>query len=166
MCAALWRPGYAAFNQSPKKNEGPVNMDQVLFQKAFYYAVRAAVRPYLWLKYQFTTDYVPEIGEPYILLSNHTTEEDMLFTGIASRRHLVFVCGEHLLRNKRYGKLIRVLVNPIPLPKGGSSLEAVRKIIKRSAAGENICMFPEGKRSFHGETIPSPVSLGRKSKAK
>lgn len=51
-------------------------------------------------KYSFKTDKVPKVGEPYIMISNHTTEEDMLFAGLASRRHMYFVCGEHLLRNK------------------------------------------------------------------
>ena len=128
------------------------------FHKAVYAAVRPLIGLYVKLKYGFTTD---RMQEPFLLLSNHTTEDDMFFTGLACRDHMYFVCGEHLLRNPRYGRLLRDLVDPIPVPKGGASLTAVREILRRLKAGSNVCMFPEGKRSFHGETIPSSVSLGK-----
>ena len=136
-------------------------MDKTTLHKVIYQILISVVRPYIWFKYRFKTDKLPQIDEPYILLSNHTTEEDMFFTGAASRHHMYFVCGEHLLRNKHYGRLLRTLADPVPLPKGGASLNAVREIVKRIRSGHNICMFPEGKRSFHGETIPSPDSLGK-----
>ena len=136
-------------------------MDKTILHKNIYQILRGVLRPYLWVKYRFKTDNVPKIDEPYILLSNHTTEEDMFFTGVASRQHMYFVCGEHLLRNKLYGRLLRTLADPLPVPKGGTAINSVREIMKRTKDGHNICMFPEGKRSFHGETIPSPVSLGK-----
>ena len=136
-------------------------MDKAILHKAVYHILRGAVKPYLWLKYRFKTDTLPRIEEPYLLLSNHTTEEDMFFTIAASKEPMYFVCGEHLLRNKLYGKPLRVLADPVPIPKGGAAVHAVREIINRIRSGHNICMFPEGKRSFHGETIPSPVSLGK-----
>lgn len=136
-------------------------MEKAILHKAVYQTLRTVVRPYIWLKYRFKTNRIPQMDEPFILLSNHTTEEDMLFTAAASKQHMYFVCGEHLLRNKLYGKPLRVLGDPVPVPKGGAALNAVREIINRVRAGHNICMFPEGKRSFHGETIPAPVSLGK-----
>ncbi len=136
-------------------------MKATTLNKLIYSIARAAVRPFMSSKYRFKTDMVPVMDEPYIMLANHTTEDDMFFTAIASSKHMNFVAGEHLLRNKNYGWLLRTLINPIPLPKGGSPLTAVKEIFKRAGAGDNICMFPEGKRSFHGETIPSPASLGK-----
>ena len=133
---------------------------RVLLHKAVYHIAKVVLPPFLKNKYSFRTDRLPELDEPYIMLSNHTTENDMFFAGMASRRHMYFVCGEHLLRNKTYGKLLRVLVDPIPLPKGRGTLKAVREILRRIKDGHNVMMFPEGKRSFHGETIPAAVSLG------
>ncbi len=121
---------------------------KVLVNKFFYRLVYYVAKRVTKKKYSFKTDRVPNVGEPYIMISNHTTEEDMLFAGLASKRHMYYVCGEHLLRNKTYGKLLRVLINPIPLPKGGASLEAVKEMIKRVKQGYNVCFFPEGKRSF------------------
>lgn len=133
-----------------------VFINKFSYRLVYYVAKRVTKK-----KYSFTTDRVPKVGEPYIMISNHTTEEDMLFAGLASKRHMYYVCGEHLLRNKTYGKLLRVLINPIPLPKGGASLEAVKEMIKRIKQGYNVCLFPEGKRSFHGETIPASLALGK-----
>ncbi|MCR5594396.1 MAG: 1-acyl-sn-glycerol-3-phosphate acyltransferase [Lachnospiraceae bacterium] len=135
---------------------GPSALHKIIYTIAVF-----VIKPAMKIKYGFKTDKVPDIKEPFILLSNHTTEDDMCFTAMAVRGHMYFVCGEHLLRNKLYGKLLRILIDPIPVPKGGASLEAVRSIYKRLKAGDNICMFPEGKRSFHGETIPSSVALGK-----
>ncbi|MCR5336373.1 MAG: 1-acyl-sn-glycerol-3-phosphate acyltransferase [Synergistes sp.] len=136
-------------------------MKKIILHKAVYSIIRAIVRPYIRHKYRFTTDMIPDLKEPYLMLSNHTTEEDMLFTGTAGRKHMYFVCGEHLLRNRVYGKPLRILADPIAVPKGGATLSAVKEILNRLKAGFNVCMFPEGKRSFHGETIPSPESLGK-----
>ena len=131
------------------------------FHRAFYAVGRALLVPYVKLKYGFRTNRIPPLDEPFLLVSNHTTEEDMFFAGVASRSHMYFVCGEHLLRDPRYGKALRALVDPIPVPKGGASLGAVREILRRLKAGSNVCLFPEGKRSYHGQTIPSPIALGK-----
>ncbi|MDO4732853.1 MAG: lysophospholipid acyltransferase family protein [Bacillota bacterium] len=133
---------------------------KTLLHKAIYHFARLLVSPVLKARYSFQTDKLPELGEPYILLSNHTTEIDMLFVGMASKKHMYFVCGEHLLRNRHYGKLLRWLADPIPIPKGGASLKAIREILARIKAGHNVMMFPEGKRSFHGETIPAGKATG------
>ncbi len=132
-----------------------------LVHRLVYHLARFFVRPMVWYKYRFKTDHVPRMKEPFLLISNHTTEDDMLFTGLASFQQTYFVCGEHLLRNKVYGKALRILQDPIPLQKGGNSLSAVREILSRLKQGCNICLFPEGKRSFHGETIPASAALGK-----
>ena len=112
-------------------------------------------------KYGFTTDKVPKMDEPYLMISNHTTEFDMWLTGLASPKPVYYVCGEHLTRKKVYGKPLRLLGNPIPVPKGGANFQAIREIMKRLKDGYNVMMFPEGKRSYHGETIPQGVALGK-----
>ena len=130
------------------------------FHKFIYLIGRLPLALMMRLKYGFRTDRIPETHEPFLLLSNHTTEDDMFMTVAASRKHMYFVCGEHLMRNKTYGGALRTLADPIPVPKGGTSVKALIEMIKRLQSGKNICMFHEGKRSFHGETIPAPESIG------
>lgn len=129
------------------------------FHKAVYFFSR-----YLgWLllrKYSFKTDYLPKIKEPYIMLCNHTTESDMIMALRAGRKHMRFVCGEHLLRSKA-GPLLKKFYDPITIPKGGSSIHAVRQMKDYIASGNNICLFPEGSRSFNGETQAVTAATGK-----
>ena len=135
-------------------------MNQSTFYAILYGVIRLLLWPFLKCRYGFRTDRVPKTNESFLLVSNHTTEDDMLFVMAACPKPVYFVCGEHLLRNPRYGRLLRRLLNPVPVPKGGSTLPAVRRMLKRLTAGERLCLFYEGKRSYHGETIPAPETLG------
>ncbi len=116
--------------------------------------------PLLLRKYSFQTDRLPELEEPFLMVANHTTESDMLMAAVAAQKPMYFVCGEHLLRGK-YGRLIQRLANPIPLPKGASSVPAIKEILRRLRQGNNVMLFPEGNRSFHGETLPAEPALGK-----
>ena len=124
------------------------------------YAIGRRVCKSLAKKYEFETDLIPKIDEPYIMMSNHVTESDQIFTCIASPRPMFYVCGEHLLRGK-YSLPLKFLANPIPVEKGKSSLSAVREMIRRIRAGQSIMIFPEGRRSYHGRTLPQPEALGK-----
>ena len=79
----------------------------------------------------------------------------------ASRWHMYYVSGEHLFRNNGYGKILKNIINPIPLAKGKNSTSSIKEIMKRVKDGNNIMMFPEGKRSFHGETIPATLACAK-----
>ena len=111
-------------------------------------------------KYRFQTDHLPVMDEPFLMLANHATESDHFMAACAARQPMTFVCGEHLLRGK-YGRLLKSIANPIPVPKGASAIRSVREILRRLRHGENVMLFPEGSRSFHGETIPMQSSLGK-----
>jgi len=111
-------------------------------------------------KYDFKTDYVPKQKEPYILMANHTTELDMFMVGIANRRHIYYVAGEHLFRTW-FGKPLAYLINPIPMPKGYPSMAPVKEMLSRIKDGHSIMIFPEGSRNFHGETIPVELATGK-----
>ena len=129
------------------------------FHKVIYFLSR-----YLgWLllrKYSFKTDYFKKTDEPYIMLCNHTTESDMIMALRASKKHVYFICGEHLLRGK-FGPALKKFYDPISIPKGGSSMKAVREMSARIKSGYNLCLFPEGSRSFNGETEPVTLATGK-----
>ncbi len=93
-------------------------------------------------------------------MANHCTEVDMIMLVKAIKPHQYFVCGEHLLRSK-FGPKLKLLYNPIPEFKGASATKTVSEIIRRIRAGCNIMIFPEGSRSFNGETLKQPVATGK-----
>jgi len=124
------------------------------------YSIAHRIAPLLVRSYNFKTTPVPDPGEPYIVLANHTTERDMVMLATAFRKHMYFVCGEHLFRTS-FGKALRLLFDPIPAPRGGSMVKATMEILRRCKRGHNIMMFPEGCRSFHGETLPQSPVIGK-----
>ncbi len=116
--------------------------------------------PLLLKKYRFRTDRLEKTEEPFLMLANHTTESDFLMASYAAGRPVRFVCGEHLFRG-RFGTIMQWLADPIALPKGASAVSAVKEILRRIKQGENILLFPEGNRSFNGETTPAKPALGK-----
>ena len=46
-------------------------------------------------KYSFCTDRVPDLDGPFLMLANHTTEQDFLMAACAARKPLRFVCDEN-----------------------------------------------------------------------
>lgn len=124
------------------------------------YVISRFVGWFLLLKYTFRTDKVPKIDGPFLMLCNHTTESDLIMAMRASRKHIYFVCGEHLLRGK-FGPFLKKFFDPVSIPKGGGSLSAIKDMHERIKAGFNICLFPEGSRSFNGETKPLTDATGK-----
>jgi len=124
------------------------------------YGLAHRVAPLLLRGYRYRTQLAPEMDEPYIVLANHTTELDMAMLITAFPRHMYFVCGEHLMRTK-FASLLRFFFDPIPAPRGGGMMKTLKNILERTKRGHNVMMFPEGCRSFHGETLPVAVSTGK-----
>lgn len=123
----------------------------IRFHKAFYAFLRALINPYFRI-----TDYSWEpfrpVSDRYLVLTNHTTNWDFFLAGLITKKHMYFVCSEHILRNGFTGKLIKFLVNPIPRKKGARGAEASAEIVRRLKQGLNVCMMAEGDRTFSGET--------------
>jgi len=132
---------------------------KLFFHKIIFQIARGVV-PFLLRKYQWKTDKIPKISEPCLVLSNHLTESDMFMLISAARRHMYFVCGAHLMRSK-YGKWLKRFLDPIPVPRGGNTLPAVKELLRRCGQGHSIMMFPEGCRSFDGETLPTTMATAK-----
>ena len=131
--------------------------------RLFYKLGHRVIAPRILKKYGFTTDYFegfPDTGEPYIVMANHLTEVDLWILMAAFKPHMYFVAGEHLTRAKM-GKAMIWSQDPIFERKGGQALDTVREIIRRVKAGNNVMIFPEGSRSFNGETRELPESAAK-----
>ena len=127
------------------------------------YALAHRIAPMILKKYDFETDHFPPTDENYLIMANHLTEVDMFMLMAAFPKLMYFVAGEHLLRSKS-GKLMRWLQDPIFEPKGASSLSAVREILRRTQEGCSVAIFPEGSRSFNGETLTLADSVAKIAK--
>lgn len=130
---------------------------------AWVYRTGRGIVPLFLRKYSFTTNVLETQNEPCLVLSNHTTESDLFMVARAIRTPLYFVAGEHLLRSK-LGALLKYIGDPISAPRGASRLGTVTQILKRIRQGNSVCMFPEGCRSFDGETLPTAAATAKLAK--
>ena len=130
------------------------------FRYRFIYKTVGGLAPLILRKYGFKTERVSKKDEPYIVLANHLTEVDMIMVAGAFSEHMYYVAGEHLLRTKA-GPKIKWAQDPIFTYKGSASVDTMREVIRKIKSGHNIMIFPEGSRSFNGETIKLDSSIAK-----
>ncbi len=135
-----------------------------VLHKWVWAVARPLVAVFMRTKYHFTTDNMPKVDMPYLVVSNHTTEVDMFMAACAFPRHMYLVCGEHL-RTRKYFPILDYFFYPITMYKGDSDFTAVKEMIRRLQSGYNILLYPEGSRSFDGVTQQLPASIGRLCKS-
>ena len=98
---------------------------------------------------------------PYLVLSNHNAELDPLLVSCSFPRPLYFVASEHLMRKGRVSDFLRWSTRIITRQKGGNASSTVRSIVRNLQEGNNVCLFPEGNRSWDGVTAPMTPSTGK-----
>lgn len=125
----------------------------------FYTAVRRLLPLYV-KKYDFTTDVFEGTDEPYLVIANHLTELDAPMLSMAFPEQMYYVVGEHFTRTP-WGRLFVFINDSIFEFKGSSAVSTAREIIKKIRSGANVMIFAEGCRSFNGETLKLPESIGK-----
>lgn len=130
--------------------------------------VFAILRPVITLftkwKFAYTYDSLRHIEGPYLLLPNHNLELDPMIVGAAAYHHLYFVASEHLSRKGFVTKLLNYFLQPIYHQKGRAGAYTVKEILKTLRSGTSVCLFPEGNRSWNGQTLPIPPATGKLAK--
>lgn len=127
------------------------------------------VQSFMKWKFNYEYDDLSEIEGPYLLLANHNMELDPLAVAVASGQHVYFVASEHIMRKGIGTKLLMRYVRPIIHLKGRQGMKTVKEMMKTLKAGQNVCIFPEGNRSFNGITCemePSIAKVAKRSGAK
>lgn len=122
----------------------------------FYRLLRPLVVLFIKIRFGYTYDSAKDLPENYIVLSNHTTDYDLLFVAASFKRHMYFVGSEHIARWGFLYKLLKFAFAPIMRPKGTSAAQTIKEIMRATKAGNNVCMFAEGVRSWDG--TPSPIT--------
>ncbi len=138
--------------------------------KAFFGVLKPLVKLWVRAVYKFKAVKYGRLPSSAFIVSNHVTDCDMLmiphsFKGISQ---MYFVSGEHILRAGFASKLLMFFLDPIARFKGTVATSTVLEIMRRLRAGASVAIFPEGARSFSGETgyiFPATASLARKSGA-
>lgn len=129
--------------------------------KRIFAVLMRIVRPVAKRKFNLSYETLDNVEGPYLVLSNHTTDWDCIFVGLASTRQLYFVATEKLARMGFGGRLVRWLFDPILHYKGRQGTNTIKAVYRHIQQGHNVAMFPEGNRSFNGETCPIPPATGK-----
>ena len=124
------------------------------------------IYPYSRIKYGLRVQKLKEGRDrQYLVLYNHQTAFDQFFVGMPFKNVLYYVASEDLFSNGFVSKLIKFLVNPIPIKKQSTDVRAIMTCIKVAAEGGSIAIAPEGNRTYSGKTEymnPSIAPLARK----
>lgn len=124
--------------------------------KKRHYVVTAILRPILKLFFRLkyncrvSSENLPKQGT--IILCNHTMTLDPILVSLKFRQPIYYMTSKHVFQNRFVGKLLKFLVNPIPKEKTNKSdIAAIKTCIKIAKENGNICIFPEGNRTFDGK---------------
>ncbi len=128
--------------------------------------IRPVARLIANVKYRATIDkFTQEGNRNWLVLSNHQTEFDQFFIGLAFKKPVYYVALEDIFSNGWISCVIRWMVAPIPILKATSDVRAVINCIRVAKEGGNIALFPEGNRTYSGRTCyikPSVAALAKK----
>ncbi len=116
-----------------------------------------------WM-YNYSSELAPDIEGPCLILANHNCNLDPVLVGISFKRQMYFVASEHVYRHGFISKILFWAFEPIAKMKGMPDTMAVMKAIRALKSGKNVCLFPEGNRSFNGRTGPILEATGKLAK--
>ncbi len=101
------------------------------------------------------------VKEPFIMISNHASRLDYMFTGIPMLpKRMNFVAGyNEFFRSHLQGvfKILRV----IPKKNFTADIYTIKEIKRVVKAGGNIMIFPEGMSSIGGSNQPVALGTGK-----
>ncbi len=90
---------------------------------------------------------------PFMVLGNHVNNWDPVVLGALSRRPISFVASDAFFRGGFMEKLFNRL-GVIPKTKFRSDLDTVKRIFQIRDRGGIIGIYPEGRRTYNGATMP------------
>ncbi len=103
----------------------------------------------------------------FILVANHQSFLDPIFCGIGATRPLTYMARDSLFTSPIFGGMIRS-VRAIPLSRDKADISTMKLVIARLKAGEGVCLYPEGTRTYDGRITAFKAGFGllcRRSKA-
>lgn len=122
----------------------------------FYRTLRPLVVLYARICFGYRYEKATDLPDNYIVLSNHTTDHDLLFVAASFPRMMYFIGSEHIARWKNLYRFLKFCFDPIMRPKGASAAATVKEMMRRAKQGHNLCLFAEGMRSWDG--TPNPIA--------
>lgn len=137
------------------------------FQRGVYAFCRICIGPFVKMALHFSCKPCTVTGRTFLCLGNHTQNLDPALMVIGTRRHMRFVANASLTHGVA-GFFLNPFFGIIPREKGAKGDAAIALIEANLRAGVSVGMFPEGNRSWDGETefiSPRTAKLAKESGA-
>jgi len=124
------------------------------------------LRTYLFanfkFNYSFDPNFDPKRTDPYLLLGNHSSLIDGLYTSIPLYSYPFPVINVFMYNKPLMKFVLTKLIHSIPKRKGQSDIATIRSIfdtIKNQNRG--VMLFPEGNASYFGKESEIPYSTAK-----
>lgn len=95
-----------------------------------------------------------------LLVANHTTAMDFMMPVWGAWRPIFAIGSEQVLKLPVGGWILRQF-NAMPVSQGKKDRAAVMHLVEAYKHGQMVFMFPEGKRTWTGRTLPVTPGSGR-----
>ncbi len=137
--------------------------NKITINQWFYYSLKPLLR--IWLQNKFNLeanipDAVKNLKPPYLILPNHQGFWDPFMSGIYLKEQIFYIASDAIFRSPFFGLLMKFL-GVIPKTKAQSDIDALKNIIEIKKRGRVIGIFPEGRRTWDGTTLPLIYSTSK-----
>ena len=123
--------------------------------------VRFLLAPYCRWRYGITVEPFAAQGDrPYLVLYNHQTPFDQFFVGMAFQGPIYYMATEDIFSLGWISSVLKWLVNPIPIRKQTTDIQAVMNCMRIAREGGTIAIAPEGNRTYSGRTEYMNPAIG------
>ena len=140
-------------------------MEKYKRHQVFWKIIRFIAPSVLKPLYKYSYELAPKLEPPYLVFSNHNGDLDPALVGLSFPQQMYFVASEHVYRAGFASKILRFVFEPIAKRKGTADAVTVMKSIRALREGKNVCIFPEGQKSFNGITGEINIATGKLVKA-
>ena len=106
------------------------------------------------------SDELKEFDQPYLLLSNHYGRYDPFIISHFIKKRPNFISSDAILRDRIIGTLFKGL-GAMPKKKGVRDSFIIREMVKVARNGGSLSLFPEGTRTWSGETLFIDPSIAK-----
>lgn len=98
-------------------------------------------------------EFLTNMQEPFLVLGNHSQIYDAFFISAAAKVHVRWVAGAALFKLIGLKTLLARGIGSIAKQQGRSDLHTIRSISKALGKGDIVGLFPEGTRTWDGESV-------------
>jgi len=102
---------------------------------------------------------IPATG-PIILASNHASNLDPLFIGVAAPRFIHYLAKKELFSNPVFEFVLRKICGALPVDRDQMDRTTLREVFALLERRETLLVFPEGTRTHDGRLGEAKLGVG------